>query len=68
MVLLARTTSLDKIPKDKPASGLSLFYCDLARGRREGSIVVQPINKMGGRAIDANLVHSSHYLSNEFIP
>lgn len=56
MVLLARTTSLEDIPKERLSTGLSLFYCDLDRGKREGSVVVQPIHKMGGRSVDANQV------------
>ncbi|OCB88829.1 acyl-CoA dehydrogenase NM domain-like protein [Sanghuangporus baumii] len=56
MVLLARTTPLEEIPKDKQNTGLSLFYCDIARGKREGSVVAQPIHKMGGRSVDANEV------------
>ena len=56
MVLLARTTPLEKVEKTNPSKGLSLFYCDFARGKREGSVVVQPIHKMGGRAVDANQV------------
>ncbi|KAH8110402.1 acyl-CoA dehydrogenase NM domain-like protein [Phellopilus nigrolimitatus] len=52
MVLLSRTTPLEKV--EKPTGGLSLFYCDLAKGKRDGSVVIQPIQKMGGRAVDAN--------------
>ncbi|KAI5118409.1 hypothetical protein M0805_002861 [Coniferiporia weirii] len=61
MVLLARTTPLEEVDKDKPANGLSLFYCDIAKGKSEGSIVVQPIHKMGGRAVDANQVFFDNF-------
>ena len=54
MVLLARTTPLDEVTK--PSGGLSLFYCDLGEGKKDGTVVVQPIHKMGGRSVDANQV------------
>ena len=65
MVLLARTTPLDEVDKSKPTGGLSLFYCDFARGKREGSVVVQPIHKMGGRSVDANQVCAALYKPDE---
>ena len=59
MVLLARTTPLSELEPSKLSRGLSLFYADLARGKREGRVSVQPIHKMGGRSIDANQVLGS---------
>lgn len=59
MVLLARTTPLSELEPSKLSRGLSLFYADLARGKREGQVSVQPIHKMGGRSIDANQVFGS---------
>ena len=56
MVLLARTTPLEEVKNGNASGGLSLFYCDFARGKREGSIDVRPIHKMGSRAVDANQV------------
>ena len=56
MVLLARTTPLEQLNKSHLNRGLSVFYCDFARGKKEGSIIVQPIRKMGGRSVDANQV------------
>jgi len=45
--LLARTAQFD--PK-APTAGLSLFYTPLDRSH----VTIQPIHKMGGRAIDSN--------------
>lgn len=56
MVLLARTKSLSELTSTTLTRGLSLFYVDLANGKRKGQVTVQGINKMGGRAIDANQV------------
>lgn len=56
MVLLARTIPLQDMEPSKLSQGLSLFYADLARGKKEGRVTVQPIHKMGGRSVDANQV------------
>ena len=48
LLLLARTTPLEKVAK--PADGLSLFYTDFDRAR----ITVQEIEKMGRKAVDSN--------------
>ena len=50
MLILARTTPLDKV--DKPTRGLSLFYTDLDRERVE----VREIDKMGRAAVDSNML------------
>ena len=50
MLILARTTPLDKV--DKPTRGLSLFYTDLDRERIE----VREIDKMGRGAVDSNML------------
>ncbi|ODA80165.1 hypothetical protein RJ55_03123 [Drechmeria coniospora] len=57
MILLARTRSLDEVPK--PSEGLSLFCIDLDR-RRPG-LEMRRIRKMGGRAVDANEVFFDRY-------
>ena len=48
MLLLARTTPLDKVAR--PTDGLSLFYTDLDRRYVE----VREIEKMGRKAVDSN--------------
>jgi acyl-CoA dehydrogenase len=48
MLLLARTTPLDKV--SKPTDGLSLFYTDLDRR----FVDVREIEKMGRKAVDSN--------------
>jgi len=48
MLLLARTTPLDKVAK--PTDGLSLFYTDLDRKY----VDVHEIEKMGRKAVDSN--------------
>ncbi len=50
MMLLARTTPLDKV--EKKTQGLSLFYTDLNRA----NIEVRPIHKMGRHAVDSNML------------
>ena len=60
MVLLARTTPLEELDSSNKTRGLSVFYVDLARGKKEGSVVVRPIHKMGGRSVDANEVYIYH--------
>ncbi|OCK84089.1 acyl-CoA dehydrogenase NM domain-like protein [Lepidopterella palustris CBS 459.81] len=57
MVLLARTTHLDKI--NKPSEGLSLFFIDL--DKTAPGLELKRIKKMGGRAIDANEVFFDNY-------
>ena len=56
MVLLARTTSLEEVEASTKTQGLSVFYADLSHGKQEGSVIVRPIHKMGGRSVDANEV------------
>lgn len=51
VLLLARTTPLDKVVKK--TQGMSLFYTRLDRGHVE----VRPIAKMGRHAVDSNIVH-----------
>jgi acyl-CoA dehydrogenase len=48
ILLLARTTPLDKV--SKPTHGLSLFYTDFDRSR----IKVHEIEKMGRKVVDSN--------------
>ena len=48
MLLLARTTPLDKV--SKPTDGLTLFYTDLDRR----FVDVREIEKMGRKAVDSN--------------
>jgi acyl-CoA dehydrogenase len=48
MLLLARTTPLDKV--ERRSQGLSLFYTDLDRSRIE----LREIRKMGRHAVDSN--------------
>jgi acyl-CoA dehydrogenase len=48
MLLLARTTPLDKV--SKPTDGLTLFYTDLDRRY----VNVREIEKMGRKAVDSN--------------
>ena len=50
MLILARTTALEKVAK--PTQGLSLFYTDLDRERVE----VREIGKMGRAAVDSNML------------
>ncbi|GAB1311492.1 hypothetical protein MFIFM68171_01702 [Madurella fahalii] len=57
MILLARTTPLEKVKK--PSEGLSLFCIDLDRSRT--GLEMRRIKKMGGRAVDANEVFFDHY-------
>ncbi|TVY63171.1 Acyl-CoA dehydrogenase fadE12 [Fusarium oxysporum f. sp. cubense] len=57
MILLARTTPLDKVKK--PSEGLSLFCIDL--NRDQPGLEMRRIKKMGGRAVDANEVFFDNY-------
>jgi len=50
ILLLARTTPLEAVPK--PTLGLTLFYTDLDRSRIE----VREIEKMGRKAVDSNML------------
>ena len=50
MILLARTTPLDKVKRK--TQGLSLFYTDLDRSKIE----VRLIHKMGRHAVDSNML------------
>ena len=58
MLLLARTTPLDKVRKK--TQGLSLFYTDLDRTKIE----VRLIHKMGRHAVDSNML----FITDLFIP
>ena len=57
MILLARTTPLEEVKR--PSEGLSVFCIDLDRSRP--GLEMQPIKKMGGRAVDANEVFFDNY-------
>lgn len=57
MILLARTTPLEKV--EKPSEGLSLFCIDLDRSHP--GLEMRRIKKMGGRAVDANQVFFDDY-------
>ncbi|KAI1016186.1 hypothetical protein LB504_009194 [Fusarium proliferatum] len=57
MILLARTTPLDKVTK--PSEGLSLFCIDL--NCDQPGLEMRRIKKMGGRAVDANSVFFDNY-------
>jgi len=57
MILLARTTPRDEARK--PSEGLSLFCIDLDRSHP--GLEMQRIDKMGGRAVDANEVFFDDY-------
>jgi acyl-CoA dehydrogenase len=58
MMLLARTTPLDKVTKK--TQGLSLFYTDLNRA----NIEVRLIHKMGRHAVDSNML----FITDLFVP
>ncbi|KAF5020862.1 hypothetical protein F66182_7117 [Fusarium sp. NRRL 66182] len=57
MMLLARTTPLDKVTT--PSEGLSLFCIDL--NRNHPGLTMRRIKKMGSRAVDANEVFFDDY-------
>lgn len=57
MMLLARTTPLDEV--EKASEGLSMFCIDLDRTRP--GLDIRKIQKMGGRAVDANEVYFDDY-------
>lgn len=57
MILLARTTPLDKVKK--PSEALSLFFIDF--DRTAPGLEIRRIKKMGGRAVDANEVFFDNY-------
>ena len=54
MILLARTATPDS--GKRPDQCLSLFYADIKTGKETGQVSVSPIDKMGGKAVDANVV------------
>jgi len=58
MMLLARTTPLDKVTRK--TQGLSLFYTDLNRA----NIEVRLIHKMGRHAVDSNML----FITDLFVP
>lgn len=57
MMLLARTTPLDQVKK--PVDGLTLFCIDLDKD--QPGLEMRKIQKMGGRAVDANEVWFDNY-------
>ncbi|MCJ1388886.1 hypothetical protein MMC18_001737 [Xylographa bjoerkii] len=57
MILLARTTPLEKVKR--PSEGLSLFFIDFAKDAQ--GLELRRIKKMGGRAIDSNEVFFDDY-------
>lgn len=57
MMLLARTTPLEKVQKS--TEGLSLFCIDM--DREHPGLDLRKIKKMGGRAVDANEVFFDNY-------
>jgi acyl-CoA dehydrogenase len=57
IVLLARTADSTGKDSRKPSQCLSLFYGDLQRGRQEGTVTLERIDKMGGNSVDANHVY-----------
>lgn len=57
MMLLARTTPLDEV--QKASEGLSMFCIDL--DRKQPGLQIRKIQKMGGRAVDANEVYFDDY-------
>ena len=57
MILLARTTPLTDVKK--PSEGLSLFFIDFDKAAP--GVDVKKIEKMGGRAVDANEVFVENY-------
>ncbi|KAL1957566.1 hypothetical protein VTO42DRAFT_5793 [Malbranchea cinnamomea] len=57
MILLARTTPLEKVKK--PSEGLSLFFIDF--DKNAPGLDLRKIKKMGGRSIDANEVFFDNY-------
>jgi acyl-CoA dehydrogenase len=58
MLLLARTTPLDKV--ERKTQGLSLFYTELDRSKIE----VRLIHKMGRHAVDSNML----FISDLWVP
>jgi acyl-CoA dehydrogenase len=58
MLLLARTTPLDKV--ERKTHGLSLFYTDLDRSKIE----VRLIHKLGRHAVDSNML----FIHDLFVP
>ena len=57
MVLLARTTPLEEVKK--PSEGLSMFFIDF--DKNAPGLELKKINKMGGRAVDANEIFFDNY-------
>jgi len=60
IVLLARTADSANDGR-KPSQCLSLFYGDLQRGRKEGTVTLERIDKMGGNSVDANHVYLDNF-------
>ena len=57
MILLARTTPLEEVKK--PSEGLSMFCIDIDKSNP--GLELKKIQKMGGRAVDANEVFFDNY-------
>ena len=57
MILLARTTALEDVKK--PSEGLSLFCIDIDKSYP--GLQMKKIAKMGGRAVDANIIFFDDY-------
>ena len=57
MILLARTTPLEEVKK--PSEGLSMFCIDF--DKTKPGLELKKIRKMGGRAVDANMVFFDSY-------
>ncbi|KAL9623524.1 MAG: hypothetical protein Q9160_002205 [Pyrenula sp. 1 TL-2023] len=57
MVLLARTTPVEELKKK--SEGLSMFFIDF--DKTKPGLELKKINKMGGRAVDANEVFFDNY-------
>ena len=62
IMLLTRTTKLEDCKR--PTDGITIFYTDLDRARREKRIAVQLIHKMGRKAVDSNSIQ----IEDLFIP
>ena len=62
IMLLTRTTKLEDC--QRPTDGITIFYTDLERAKREKRISVQLIHKMGRNAVDSNSIQ----IEDLFIP
>ena len=62
IMLLTRTTRYEDCKR--PTDGITIFYTDLERAKREKRIAVQLIHKMGRAAVDSNSIQ----IEDLFIP